>query len=128
MNEEFLHYLWKFRLLESELKTTEDERVAIIDPGVLNRDAGPDFFNARLRINDTLWAGNIEIHVKASDWIKHGHQYDGRYQNIILHAVYEQDTIIYLENGNLLPTLVMKDFFREELYDSFRRYMKRKSY
>jgi hypothetical protein len=128
MNEDFLHYLWKFRLLEGELKTTEDERITIIDPGILNRDAGPDFFNARLRIDNTLWAGNIEVHVHASDWVRHGHQYDERYQNIIMHIVYEEDTAIYLENGHLLTTLVIKGLFKEGLFESFRHYMRRKSW
>ena len=128
MNEDFLFYLWKSRLLKQGLKTTEGEDIAIIQPGSLNTDAGPDFFDARIRINNTLWAGNIEMHVNSSDWGKHGHQHDERYQNIILHVVYNDDEPVLLKNGQAIPTLILTDTFADDLFDKYRRYMKRKSW
>jgi len=128
MTENFLYYLWKFRLLEDKLLTTDDEQLTIINPGVLNKDAGPDFFNARIRINNTLWAGNVEIHVHASDWNKHGHQHDERYQNIILHVVYKNDEQIIFQNGQPVPTLNLENKFNKEIFDNYRQYMKRKSW
>ncbi|HNY07928.1 MAG TPA: DUF2851 family protein, partial [Bacteroidales bacterium] len=83
MDEKFLHYLWKYRLFIRQLQTTDGDLTEINNPGEHNTDAGPDFFNARIKIGDTLWAGNVEIHVNASDWIKHGHQQDKAYNNII---------------------------------------------
>ncbi len=128
MTEKFLHYLWKFRLISEQLETTEGEPLSIIQPGTLNSDAGPDFFDARIRINNTLWAGNVEIHFRSSDWKKHGHQYDKRYRNIILHVVYEDDEVILVQEGHQIPTLVLKNKFDEDLYINYRRYMKRKSW
>ena len=128
MNEDFLFYLWKFRLLVQGIKTTEGENIEIIQPGTLNQDAGPDFFDARIRIGNTLWAGNIEMHVNSSDWKKHGHQHDERYQNIILHVVYNDDEPVMLKNGQAIPTLIIKDAFNDDLFDKYRRYMKGKSW
>ena len=77
--EELLHYTWKHRLLPLQpLKTTDGRPVEVIDPGLHNRNAGPDFFNAKVRIGDTLWVGNVEIHLRASDWYQHGHDSDHR--------------------------------------------------
>ena len=95
MTEEFLHYVWKYRLYKKALATTDGEHIFVIRPGHHNQDAGPDFFNARIRFDDTVWAGNVEIHVRASDWLKHGHNIDPGYDNIILHVVYHADTHIF---------------------------------
>ena len=74
MTEEFLHYLWKFRLFDQlNLKTTAGEAIEIIKVGDHNFDAGPDFFNAHIKVNKTVWAGNVEVHVRSSDWKKHFH-------------------------------------------------------
>jgi hypothetical protein len=74
MNEKFLHHIWLYKMYKPGLYTTiKGEPVEIIHPGFHNKDAGPDFFNAKVKIGDTLWAGNIEIHQNASDWQKHGH-------------------------------------------------------
>lgn len=84
--EELLHYVWKHKLFPlSPLETTDHQAVEVIDPGLHNRNAGPDFFNAKIKISGTLWVGNVEIHEKASDWYRHGHEKDGRYDNVILH-------------------------------------------
>ncbi len=92
MYENFLHYLWRTRRFDlSNLATTEGDTLDIIDFGEYNTNAGPDFLNARVRIGNVTWAGNVEMHVKTSDWIQHGHQYDEAYNNVILHVVYEND-------------------------------------
>lgn len=85
--EQLLHYVWKHKLFPlSPLATTSHQRVEVIDPGLHNRNAGPDFFNAKIKIDGTLWVGNVEIHNKASDWYVHGHEKDERYDNVILHV------------------------------------------
>ncbi len=85
--EQLLHYVWKHKLFPLyPLQTTILQGVEVIDPGLHNRNAGPDFFNAKVKINGTLWVGNVEIHVKASDWYLHGHDKDSRYDNVILHV------------------------------------------
>ena len=85
--EALLHYVWKHRLLPiGDLLTTDGQPVAVIDPGLHNRNAGPDFFNAKLKIGETLWVGNVEIHDRASDWYQHGHDHDAAYDNVVLHV------------------------------------------
>ena len=80
--EQLLHYVWKHKLFPlSPLFTTDHRQVEVIDPGLHNRNAGPDFFNAKIKINGTLWVGNVEIHDKASDWYLHAHDKDDRYDN-----------------------------------------------
>ena len=109
MNEDFLHYIWKYRLFESKkLVTTSGEYLEIIKPGEHNTDGGPDFHNARIKIDKTLWAGNIEIHINASDWLKHGHQNDNAYDNIILHVVHSNDIEIKRKNKEIIPTMKIK--------------------
>jgi len=120
MNEEFLHYLWKYRLLEPELRTVSGDRLIIIHPGEHNRDGGPDFFNARLKINNTTWAGNVEIHVQASGWYKHKHHEDSAYDNIILHAVYDNDVDVKRLSEEKIPALVMKGHFPDYIYERYR--------
>lgn len=109
MNEEFLHFIWQFGLFEREgLKTISGEEIEIINMGQLNSDAGPDFFNARIRVNGMEWAGNIEIHLRASDWKKHKHHLDSAYNNVILHVVEKADSVIKNEMGVVIPTMVLK--------------------
>lgn len=119
MNEDFIYYLWKNKLLSKDLNTTEKKSIKIIKQGFRNTDAGPDFINAKIRIGNTLWAGNVEIHVNASDWLKHGHQHDKAYDSIILHVVYENDTHIKRESGENIPTLIIKDKFDTGLYGKY---------
>ena len=108
MKEEFLHFLWKYRNLGAELQfTSNGQPIEIIHPGTHNFDAGPDFFNARIRIDNLEWAGNVEIHVKSSDWVLHGHSSDPAYDSIILHVVYEDDKPSNLRNASF-PTLQLK--------------------
>ena len=104
--EELLHYTWKHRLLPLQpLKTTDGRPVEVIDPGLHNRNAGPDFFNAKVRIGDTLWVGNVEIHLRASDWYQHGHDSDHRYDNVVLHVCETVDRDVMTADGKYLPQL-----------------------
>ena len=106
--EHLLHYVWKYRLYEpASLVTTEGRTVAVIDPGIPNSDAGPDFFNAKARIGETTWAGSVEIHDKASDWSLHHHDTDRAYDGVILHVVGINDADIRRTNGEPIPTLVL---------------------
>ena len=85
--EKLLHYVWKHKILPLKaLMTTDGRDLEIIDPGLHNSNAGPDFFNAKIRIGKTVWAGNVEIHLKSSDWYQHGHHLDPAYNNTILHV------------------------------------------
>ncbi len=103
IREEFLHFIWKYELFDSEYLYFQDQKIEVIDPGQHNFSSGPDFFNAKIRIGETLWAGNVEIHVKASDWFAHNHEVDPAYDNIILHLVYEPDIAVYRKNGEEIP-------------------------
>jgi hypothetical protein len=123
MREEFLYYLWENRLLNNDLQTTEGEHVDIVATGYRNTNSGPDFLEARIQIGDKLWAGHVEIHMKSSDWNRHGHQTDKAYQNVILHVVYENDT-----KSNDLPTLELKGRFDETLFANYQRFISSKSW
>lgn len=114
--EDFLHYLWQFRSFDNnDLKTADGENLKIIHQGFLNRNAGPDFSNSKIQLGETTWAGNIEIHIKASDWLKHNHQTDASYDNVILHVVYENDVEIKRMDGSVLPVLELKNRIADEL-------------
>ena len=105
MKEEFLHWLWKNRFFDAgRLCDTEAGLIEVITPGDYNRDSGPDFFNTRLLIGGTAWAGNTEIHVNASDWYRHGHHTDHAYDNVILHLVHNDDAAVYSASGRRLLT------------------------
>jgi len=106
MNEDFLHYIWKYRLFDSDnLLSSQGHQLELIDMGSLNRDSGPDFFEARIQIDSLLWVGNVEIHIKSSDWYRHHHDLDSAYSNVILHVVLENDADVILSDGRLLPCL-----------------------
>lgn len=110
--EEFLHFIWQFRLYNhQQLRTTVGEKLEVTRPGTLNKNAGPDFSNSKLVIDGTTWVGNVEIHVKSSDWLVHQHQFNNAYENVILHVVYEDDLPIYRKDGTLLPVLIIKNLF-----------------
>ena len=104
--EKLLHYVWKHKILPlKSLLTTDGREVEIIDPGLHNANQGPDFFNAKLKIEGTLWAGNVELHLKSSDWFKHGHDTDPAYNNTILHVAQTIDCEVITEDGNHPPQL-----------------------
>ncbi|QQS31238.1 MAG: DUF2851 family protein [Sphingobacteriales bacterium] len=120
MTEAFLSYVWKLRLYnQNGLRTTTGEEVQIVSTGESHTSSGPDFFNAKIKIGDTLWAGNVEIHIKSSDWLKHQHQHDGAYQNIILHVVYEDDIPLINTAGSNIPTLELQKFLDPRLYRNY---------
>jgi hypothetical protein len=107
--EEFLQYIWESKLFFTEnLKTTNGEKLEIMNVGKRNTDSGPDFFNAKIKIDDTIWVGNIEIHKKSSDWYVHNHQTDKAFDNVILHAVEISDQSILRSNGEEIPVFVLK--------------------
>lgn len=118
MKEHFLCYLWEQRLLKGNLKSSEDYDIEILNTGFRNTDAGPDFLEAKIRIGRQLWAGHVEIHVKTSDWNRHGHQHNKTYRNVILHVVYEHDTKV-----NDIPVLELKGHFDPRLYSDYQRFI-----
>ena len=104
--EQLLHYVWKHKIFPlKELKTTTGQQVEVIDTGLANTDAGPVFFNAKLKLDGVLWIGNIEIHERSSDWFKHGHHADAGYNSVILHIASEIDTEISRSNGERIPQI-----------------------
>ncbi|WP_345948024.1 DUF2851 family protein [Mucilaginibacter sp. PAMB04274] len=118
--EDFLHYIWKFKLFNfRDLQTTDGVSLEILSVGVHNFDAGPDFHNVRIRIGDTLWAGNAEIHIAAGDWYKHNHTHDEAYGNVVLHIVYRNDKPVILPNGRQVPTLELANRIPAELYTRY---------
>jgi len=111
MKEDFLHYLWKFKKFDTlNLKTTNQEEVIIGTVGQYLELAGPDFFNAQITIGTQKWAGNVEIHLKSSDWYLHHHENDSSYENVILHVVWEHDSEIYRSNNTEIPVLELKNY------------------
>ena len=135
MTEEFLYYLWQYKLFSFDCKTFDGQEIEIIRTGERNRDAGPDFINAKIRIGKTLWAGNVEVHMNSSDWYKHNHQNDKSYSNVILHVVYEHDREVVrivhrpqstdkrLQSEEVIPTLVMKGKFGDNLFQNYRQFI-----
>lgn len=110
MSEDFLHYIWYNRLFyPSGITTISGDEVEIIHPGWPNRNAGPDFFNSRVRIGATMWAGNVEIHLRSSDWIAHNHQTDEAYNNVVLHVVGISDCDSITDSkGRIVPEMVLR--------------------
>lgn len=104
--EQLLHYVWKHKIFPlGELKTTNSQRIEVIDTGLANTNAGPDFFNAKIKIDGVLWVGNIEIHQRSSDWFRHRHHTDATYDSVILHIATEIDTEVTRSNGETIPQM-----------------------
>lgn len=111
MSENFLHYLWQYKKFESlQLTSSEDLQIELIDVGRHNLNSGPDFLNARLKIDGQLWAGNIELHLKSSYWYRHDHHYDKNYDNVILHVVWEHDQEVIRRDNSIIPTLELRRY------------------
>ncbi len=120
MKEEFLHYVWLYKLFSSdEFQTTDNSEISIIKSGFPNENSGPDFLNAQLIIDGQKWVGNIEIHLKSSDWYAHHHERDVNYDAVILHVVYEDDAVVYMKNNKSLPTLELKSKISKKVFQNY---------
>lgn len=129
MKEDFLHYLWKFKKFDStNLKTFHGESITIINSGQYLQLAGPDFFNAQMIIGGQKWAGNVEIHLKSSDWYLHQHEKDPAYLNVILHVVWTHDTEIYRENDKEIPVLELSHVVSTETLKNYQSLITAKSW
>ncbi|MFV5686157.1 DUF2851 family protein [Flavobacterium sp. GB2R13] len=129
MKEDFLHYLWKFKKFDTlNLKTFNNEEITIINVGQYLELAGPDFFNAQITIGEQKWAGNVEIHLKSSDWYVHHHEKDTSYENVILHVVWEHDTAIFRSNNTEIPVLELKEYVGKETVENYQSLMAPKSW
>jgi hypothetical protein len=129
MKEDFLHYLWKFKKFETlNLRTTQNEQITIIKTGDYLELSGPDFFNAQIKIGNQKWAGNVEIHLKSSDWYVHGHETNTAYDNVILHVVWEHDTEIFGKNNTEIPVLILKDYISSGIIDNYNALVNPKSW
>ncbi len=129
MQEDFLHYIWKHKLFSTpNLSTTNGEPIVIKCLGQHNFNSGPDFFNAQLKIGDQLWAGNVEIHLKSSDWYHHKHQVDDAYNNVILHVVWQHDSEIFRKNNTVIPTLELNEIVDKKLSLNYQKLMYSKSW
>ena len=111
MREEFLHHIWQFKKFDqANLKTTQGETVQVVSSGQYLQQSGPDFFNAQLVISGQRWAGNVEIHLKSSDWYHHSHEIDSHYDNVVLHVVWEHDAEVMRRDGSELPVLELRNY------------------
>jgi len=129
MQEDFLHYIWKYKAFDSaNLKTTDGQPVVIKHLGQYNFNSGPDFFNSQLIIDKQFWAGNVEIHLKSSDWYVHNHERDQAYDNVILHVVWEHDSDIFRKDNSVIPTLELKPYVDVSLLYNYKSLIKSKSW
>ncbi|MCU4188931.1 DUF2851 family protein [Flavobacterium sp. HXWNR29] len=111
MKEDFLHHVWQFKKFDiANLKTTKGESIQILNSGQYLQLSGPDFFNAQIIIENQKWAGNVEIHLKSSDWYVHNHEKDSNYDSVILHVVWEHDVPIFRKDNSEIPTLELKEY------------------
>jgi hypothetical protein len=129
MKEDFLHYLWKYKKFDSlNLSTSNGEQITIVNVGQYLELSGPDFFNAQIIIGDQKWAGNVEIHLKSSDWYVHHHERDKAYENVILHVVWEHDNEIFRKNNIEIPVLELKSYVDASTISNYKSLMLPKSW
>lgn len=122
MKEDFLHYVWKFQKFDRcEFHTTNNEKFHIRNKGSHNLNSGPDFFNSQIELEGQVWAGNVEIHIKSSDWYAHGHETDPAYDNVILHVVWEHDAEIFRNDGSKIPTFVVKEHIPKNTLEQYQK-------
>jgi hypothetical protein len=123
MKEDFLQQIWKMkRFPMNQLRLTDGRELSVLKTGIHNKESGPDFFNGEIIIDGIRWCGNIEIHVKSSDWNSHGHQFDKTYNNVILHVVYENNQPIVIE-GEEIPCLELKQFLVQKMWSSYETFL-----
>jgi hypothetical protein len=129
MKEDFLHYLWKNKKFNfTNLISTDEEEIVILNSGMYLQKEGPDFFNAQIIIGNQKWAGNVEIHLKSSDWYLHHHEEDSNYENVILHVVWEHDSEIFRKNSTKIPVLELKNLVSKNDIDKYSELTKLKSW
>lgn len=129
MKEDFLHYLWKFKKFDTlNLKTCNQEEIIISNVGQYLELAGPDFFNAQITIGNQKWAGNVEIHVKSSDWYVHHHEKDAGYENVILHVVWDHDSEIFRSDNSEIPVLELKNYVSTSILTNYQKLLAPKSW
>lgn len=129
MKEDFLHYVWQFKKFRfTDLQTVQGDRVTIVHSGQYTQLAGPDFFNAQLFLNDQKWAGNIEIHIKSSDWYLHQHEKDAAYDNVVLHVVWQHDAPIFRKDNSEIPVLELSKYINSNEVTNYRDLMTPKSW
>jgi hypothetical protein len=129
MKEDFLHYVWQFKKFRfTDLQTVQGDKVTIVHSGQYTQLAGPDFFNAQLILNDQKWAGNIEIHVKSSDWYLHQHETDAAYDNVVLHVVWQHDAPIFRKDNSEIPVLELSKYVDSNDVANYRDLMTPKSW
>lgn len=127
MNEDFLHYVWKFQqFTNSKLLSVQNENIEVVKVGEHNHHQGPDFFNTQLYIGKQLWVGNLEIHLKSSDWYAHHHEKDSNYDNVILHVVWQHDTEIFRKNNTPISTLELKSFVHTKVLQNYKKLFSKK--
>ncbi len=120
MNEALLQTIWKYKLLgQAEFTGTKNEIIQVVSIGDHNQDAGPDFFNSKIKINDVLLAGNVEIHIKTSDWLKHKHQNNNAYNNLVLHVVYEHDAELQQNENFNVSVVELKNYIKPGLLQQY---------
>ncbi len=129
MKEDFLHYLWRFKKFDTlNLKTVNNEEITIVNVGQYLELAGPDFFNAQIVIGAQKWAGNVEIHIKSSDWYVHHHEKDAGYENVILHVVWEHDVAVFRSDNSEIPVLALKEYVEKATLENYQSLMTPKSW
>lgn len=129
MKEDLLHFIWKFKKYPvNGLVTTSGEAINVVTTGTHNHLSGPDFFNAQLELNQQFWAGNVEIHIKSSDWYAHNHQEDSNYDNVILHVVWEDDLSVFRKDGSQIPTLALKEYIPLKILDTYQNLFDARNY
>lgn len=129
MKEDFLHYIWLYKKFDfSNLKTTKEEAIIIVNSGQYLQLAGPDFFNAQIIIDNQKWAGNVEIHVQSSDWYLHHHENDNNYNNVILHVVWNHDAPIFRKDNSEIPVLELKKYVSQDEVTKYQELVSPKSW
>lgn len=129
MQEDFLHYIWQYqKLTNRNLSTVTGATIKVLASGDYNTNSGPDFHNSKLQINEQVWVGTVELHLKSSDWFVHQHQNDSAYDNVILHVVWEDDVPIFDKHNNQLQTLVLKNYVDVLLLQNYKRLLSHKSW
>jgi len=122
MSEDFLAWVWKHQQFKNiQLFTTEGHQIKIIDPGMINSDSGPDYFNSRIIIDGIEWIGNVEIHNKSSEWYTHRHHKDPAYDNVILHLIYKNDQPCFDSKNRMIPALELKELIDPNTYSKYKR-------